>query len=116
VSIVQTLLVFVGIPVAVYVVLAALVVLPGSARTPRYRPGEPWPFAPVWYLPQPARLTGPGHAGPDGRAALETGQPAGSPRHPELAPAAPDQVPPGAAGGDAPAPARTARGGVHDTW
>jgi hypothetical protein len=50
----QTLLVFVGIPLAVLAVFAALVLGPSAARAPRYRPGSPWPFQPVWYLPHPA--------------------------------------------------------------
>ncbi len=57
-SIVETALIFAGIPVAFFAVVAALIFARGTERTPRYRPGNPWPFRPVWYLPHPD------HAGP----------------------------------------------------
>jgi hypothetical protein len=57
-SIVETTLVFVGIPAAVVLVVTALVYARSNERTPRYRPGGPWQFNPVWYLPHPE------HAGP----------------------------------------------------
>jgi hypothetical protein len=51
---VQTALVFAGIPLAL-VAIAVLAVY-GSAdagqRNNRYRPGRPWVYPPVWYLPQ----------------------------------------------------------------
>jgi hypothetical protein len=68
-SIVETSLVFVGIPAAVIVVVAALVFGGAAARTPRYRPGGPWQFEPVWYLPHPEHA-GPGSSTPP--AALPT--------------------------------------------
>jgi len=52
-SIVQTTLVFVGIPVAFIALMAVLVYARSTDRTPRYRPGNPWQFEPVWYLPHP---------------------------------------------------------------
>lgn len=52
-SIWQTLLVFVGIPIGTLALFAAVLLGPGSARTPRYRPGSAWQFQPVWYLPHP---------------------------------------------------------------
>ena len=57
-SIVETTLVFVGIPAVVVLLIAALVYARANDRTPRYRPGGPWQFNPVWYLPHPE------HAGP----------------------------------------------------
>jgi hypothetical protein len=57
-SIVETTLVFVGIPVVAVLVVAALVYGRSAERAPRYRPGGPWQFNPVWYLPHPE------HAGP----------------------------------------------------
>lgn len=50
-SIVETALIFVGIPVVVVLVVAGLVYGAAAARTPRYRPGGPWQYEPVWYLP-----------------------------------------------------------------
>ena len=55
-SIVQTLLVFVGIPAGIVLLAAAVVLGPGAIRAPRYRPGYPWEFEPVWYLPHPGAV------------------------------------------------------------
>ncbi|HEX8767653.1 MAG TPA: hypothetical protein VF714_04740 [Jatrophihabitans sp.] len=66
-SIVQTALVFVGIPAAVVLVVAAVVFGRANERTPRYRPGGPWQFNPVWYLPHPE------HTGPV--SSLHSGEP-----------------------------------------
>lgn len=49
---VEVLLVLVGIPLVVIVVLA-LLTLPGGRRSTRYKPGQPWDHAPVWYEPHP---------------------------------------------------------------
>jgi hypothetical protein len=57
-SIVETALIFVGIPAGVVLIVAALVYGRANERTPRYRPGAPWRFEPVWYLPHPQ------HSGP----------------------------------------------------
>ena len=57
-SVVETVLVFVGIPLGASAVLALAVLGPAAARTPRYRPGNGWDYDPVWYLPHPE------HAGP----------------------------------------------------
>jgi hypothetical protein len=48
-SVVQTLLIFVGIPAAVFVAIVVLVSAPSMARGPRYRPGLGWWAAPVWF-------------------------------------------------------------------
>ncbi len=49
---VEILLVLVGIPLAVIAVLA-LLTLPGGRKRLRYKPGQPWDHAPVWYEPHP---------------------------------------------------------------
>jgi hypothetical protein len=72
----QTILVFVGVPVAIALVLASLVYGAGSRRAPRYRPGRPFTFTPVWYLA--AQQPGEPHDG-DHRPALEAGQTAAAP-------------------------------------
>jgi hypothetical protein len=53
-SIIETLVVFVGIPLAVVAVVYGLV-FAGSGRSNdrRYRPGRPFEFAPVWFLSAP---------------------------------------------------------------
>ncbi|WP_375478787.1 hypothetical protein [uncultured Jatrophihabitans sp.] len=53
-TIVQTLLVFVGIPAAIIALLALAVYGKTMVRQPtRYRPGKPWNFEPSWYVPHP---------------------------------------------------------------
>ena len=48
-SVLQTLLIFVGIPAALFVAIVVLVSAPSMARGPRYRPGLGWWAAPVWF-------------------------------------------------------------------
>jgi hypothetical protein len=62
VNVAETLLVFVGAPLAVVVVLALLIFLPGRKR-PRYKSGQPWTHAPVWYEPHPEHGPAGGHGG-----------------------------------------------------
>jgi hypothetical protein len=60
VSVVQTVLVFAGIPLAIYAVVALLTLRDKVARAPRYRPGQSWDYPPVWWTANPA---GTGQAG-----------------------------------------------------
>jgi hypothetical protein len=72
VTVVETLLVYVGAPLAVIVVLALLTLVPGRQKRARYRPGQPWEHAPVWYEPHPEGGShDAGHE--DGHAALGAG-------------------------------------------
>ncbi len=48
-SVLQTLLVFVGIPAVLFAAVVVLVSAPSMARGPRYRPGLGWWAAPVWF-------------------------------------------------------------------
>jgi hypothetical protein len=61
VNVAETLLVFVGAPLAIVVVLALLIYLPGGRKRPRYRSGQPWTHAPVWYEPHPEHGPAAGH-------------------------------------------------------
>ena len=62
-NVVEYILVFAGIPLAFVLLLAALIFLPGRKRT-RYKPGQPWDHAPVWYEPHPdGPAGGGGHGG-----------------------------------------------------
>ena len=77
-SVTETILVFAGAPLAV-VLLVALLTMGSAARDrrPRYKPGQSWHHAPVWYEPHP---DGAAHGGAhgDGHAALPAGaKPAG---------------------------------------
>jgi hypothetical protein len=46
---VQTVLIYVGIPVAAALIITFLVYLPSLIRGPRYRPGRPWTAGSVWF-------------------------------------------------------------------
>ena len=66
-NVAETIIVFVGIPLAFVVLLALLIFLPGRKK-PRYKSGQPWEHAPVWYEPHPehgpaAAHGNPGHEG-----------------------------------------------------
>jgi hypothetical protein len=53
-SIIETLVVFAGIPLAVVAVVMGLVYAGGGrSNDRRYRPGRPFEFAPVWFLSAP---------------------------------------------------------------
>jgi hypothetical protein len=54
VNVVETLLIFAVIPLAIYGVVALLTLRDKRARSPRYRPGQPWDFPPVWWTANPA--------------------------------------------------------------
>lgn len=78
-SIAQTALVFAGIPILVIGAFALLVFGPSEVRQPnRYRPGKPWTYPPVWYVPRPAAVSGRsgGHAAVEAPAhpAIEAGE------------------------------------------
>lgn len=48
-SVLETLGIFVGIPLAIFALIALLVFLPSIIRGPRYRPGRDWMANPVWF-------------------------------------------------------------------
>jgi hypothetical protein len=79
VSVAETLLVYVGIPLAVVLVIAALTFLPGGRRRPRWKSGQPWAHDPVWFEPHPEATgldagVGHGAAHGDGHAAIGGGR------------------------------------------
>ncbi len=86
-SIVQTTLIFAGIPIVATLLVTAMIYARSAERGPRYRPGGPWPYEPVWYLPHPDHSgpvssmhpSGPAHTGH--RAALPAGELAGAGQH-----------------------------------
>jgi hypothetical protein len=69
VSIIDAVLVYVGIPAAVILVIFGLVYAGSSRRGRRYRPGRPFEFRAVWFLSAPDQLA------PDGHAAIGAGDP-----------------------------------------
>ena len=106
-NVAETLLIFVGIPLAIFLLLAALVFLPGgSHRRPRYRPGQPWEHEPIWYEPHPEQAVTEGHG--DGHGAVGAG----------IAGHAEQRALTAGAGTTTAAPARKAGplGGARGTW
>ena len=58
-TVVQTLLVFVGIPAGIVLIIFLAVYGKSLARQPnRYRPGKAWDFEPAWYVPHPEVVAG----------------------------------------------------------
>lgn len=97
-TVLETVVIFVGIPAAVVAVIAGLVYGAGARRNKRYRPGRPFEFKPVWFLAQPDRT-----------AAMNSGYAVGSGGERIALPAAPDA----ATAGDPPA---RGTGGARGTW
>jgi hypothetical protein len=75
VNVAETILVFVGIPLAVVLLLALLIFVPGGRKRTRYKSGQPWNHAPIWYEPHPEHGPAAGHgpAPAHGAAALPGG-------------------------------------------
>ena len=103
--VIETVLIYGVIPLAVFALLAVATLLPGRGKDQTtYRPGQPWEHDPVWYEPHPDLVGGHGddshaddhHAPGLGAtaAALAIGQ------HPHV----PE------------APRRSAAGGARGTW
>jgi hypothetical protein len=57
-NIVETLLIFAGIPLGITAVLVAAVYGPDAMRQKRYKPGKAWEFEPVWFVPHPGHVPG----------------------------------------------------------
>ena len=72
-SLVNTVLVFVAIPLGIYAIVALLTLRERVTRAPRYRPGQPWDHPPVWWTANPAGVD-PDHTG------LVTAPATGAPR------------------------------------
>jgi hypothetical protein len=62
VSPVETVLVFVVIPAAIYGAVALLTLRERAAKTPRYRPGQDWDYPPVWWTANPTGAAQPAHS------------------------------------------------------
>lgn len=64
-SVVETVLVFVVIPLGLYGVIALLTLRERFARTPRYRPGQAWDYPPAWWTANPAGVGAQPSAAPE---------------------------------------------------
>jgi hypothetical protein len=61
-TIIETVSIFVCIPLAVVLLIFAAVYGSSSARGKRYRPGRPFASTPVWYLAEQTPHAAPSHA------------------------------------------------------
>ena len=105
-SVIETVLIYGVIPLAVFLLLAAATLLPGRGKDQtKYRPGQPWDHDPVWYEPHPDLVGGHGDEHADDHhtpglgataAALAIGEHPHA-REPEV-------------------PRRSAAGGARGTW
>jgi len=60
VNVVDTILVYAVIPLAIYLVVGAITLRKKFSGTPRYRPGQPWEYPAMWWTANPDGV-GAGH-------------------------------------------------------
>jgi hypothetical protein len=106
--VIETVLIYGVIPLAVFLLLAIVTLLPGrGAGRTKYRPGQPWTAEPAWYEPHPGVAGGHGaDAHADGHSAPGPGVTATAltiGEHPHETP-------------QSDAHRRTAAGGARGTW
>jgi hypothetical protein len=99
VTVAETILVFVGIPLALVVLLALLIFLPGGRKRSRYKSGQPWNHAPIWYEPHPEHGPAAGHGETLAIGSSVYGEPTRDGSHDASAAAAPRPVNAGPLGG-----------------
>jgi len=66
VNVVETVLIYAVIPLAIYGVVALVTMRDRFARSPRYRPGQPWEYPAVWWTANPAGVGAQASAVPAG--------------------------------------------------
>ena len=78
-TIIETVLIYAGIPALIIAVIVGLVYLGDMRRggDKRYRPGRPFEFRPVWFLSAPEHTTGAGSS--DHKVLTSGGTPAALP-------------------------------------
>lgn len=91
-TVVETVSVFALIPLGIYGVIMLLTLWPKFTQGPRYRPGQPWEYPPLWWSANPAGASAPEALPHPGEGADQT-----------------DNTKAGA-------PAPTARGGARGSW
>jgi hypothetical protein len=65
VTVVETVLVFVAIPLGIILLIVLGVYGRSMVHQPnRYRPGKPWTYPPSWYVPHPDAVVSSGASSP----------------------------------------------------
>ncbi|MDT8914462.1 hypothetical protein [Amycolatopsis sp. PS_44_ISF1] len=78
-NVVETILVYAVIPLAIYLVVGAATLRKRSSGTSRYRPGQPWEYPAMWWSANPdgvgagPRATGVDSAAPAGASTAAGG-------------------------------------------
>jgi hypothetical protein len=110
--VIETVLIFGVIPLAVFLVFAVLTLLPGRGKDKTtYRPGQPWEHEPVWFEPHPEAAGVPG--GGHGDASADHGRPNLGVTAAALTIG---EYPHQPASAESEGPRRTAAGGARGTW
>jgi hypothetical protein len=73
VTVLETVVVYALIPLAILGGLALMTLWPKSVWGPRYRPGQPWEHPPVWWTANPKDVGRPPAAGGETSATAERG-------------------------------------------
>ena len=76
-SVIETILIFVGIPAAIYFGVGLFTLRSKFAAAPRYRPGQEWTHQPMWWSANPGGLL---TRAPDDEAAPAGSMPLGGAR------------------------------------
>jgi hypothetical protein len=62
VTVLETIALFGLVPLAIYLIIAGAIALPKLARRPKYKVGEPWNYAPLWWTANPQGAPAPAMA------------------------------------------------------
>ena len=107
-TVVETILVFAAIPLAIVLVMALLIFVPGGRKRVRYKSGQPWDHEPVWYEPHPVDGSAAGHGETRAIGSSVYGEPTGDEHSVHGSSAPGGGVPPALSGGPL--------GGARGTW
>jgi hypothetical protein len=111
----ETVLIYGVVPLAVFLVLAALTLLPGRGKDrTKYKPGQPWTAEPLWFEPHPGVTGGHGDAHGDAHGDVHGDGHRGPGLGATAAALTIGEHPHGVATVDG--PRRTAAGGARGTW
>ncbi|GAA1960909.1 hypothetical protein [Amycolatopsis minnesotensis] len=79
-NLVETILVFALIPLAIYALAGVLTLRSKGKSAQRYRPGQPWEYEPMWWSANPDGLGDAARPSSDGGATAVSGTAAGGAR------------------------------------
>ncbi|MFI5613334.1 hypothetical protein [Amycolatopsis sp. NPDC051903] len=74
-NVVETILVYAVIPLAIYLVVGAATLRKKFSGTPRYRPGQPWEYPAMWWTANPDGVGAGHHHAVESEAVVPAGAP-----------------------------------------